>query len=176
MLHNNETIIDDLLGSIPEVPDLVKMQKAEDDAAAARRPKWDSKQVDIDELMRTTVGEGEIEFAKLSRGPLMSKESSTDEVSRIAADALRRMAGGNDDFRKTEDLEPDEQDDDQEIEIPADDQVKADVAFLKSKLAEGGSLWQYTGEVLKSDYARGQALRLALAHLCEQMPSLLDAA
>jgi hypothetical protein len=152
------------------------MEKAEQDAALLRRPKWDSEAVDIDELMRTTVGEGEISFSKLTKGPITSREVSQDEINKIAADALRRMNGEGDDFRKTDDIEPAEEDDDQEIVIPPDDQVKADIAFLKAKLAEGVSLWEYTSDVLESDYARGIALRRALAFLCDQRPELLDAA
>ena len=34
MLHNTETLIADLLGSIPTVPNIATMEKAEDDAAS----------------------------------------------------------------------------------------------------------------------------------------------
>jgi hypothetical protein len=177
MQHNVQTLIDDLENSIPEVPNIEKMEAAEAELAKAARPKWEDDELfDIDRALAGAVGEVvPVPFSKLSRGPLMSQETSTDEVARIAAAALRRMAGGNDDdFRKTDDVEPDEEDDEQEI--PPDDQVKADVAFLKSKLAEGVSLWQYTSDVLESDYARGAQLRRALAFLCDQRPELLDAA
>jgi hypothetical protein len=173
-MHSPETLIDDLLGSIPEVPNIEKMEAAEAELAKAARPKWEDDELfDIDRALAGAVGEVvPIPFSKLSRGPLMSQETSTDEVARIAAAALRRMAGGNDDdFRKTDDVEPDEQDDEQKI--PPDE---ADLAFLKSKLAEGVSLWQYTSDVLESDYSRGIALKRALAYLCDQMPALYDAA
>ncbi|MFZ3332624.1 MAG: hypothetical protein WA197_18450 [Candidatus Acidiferrales bacterium] len=165
MLHNTETLIADLLGSIPTEPNIAAMEKAEQDAAEARRPKWDSEQVDIDELMAKTVGEGEIDFSKLSRGPLTSKETSTEEISRVCADVLRRMNGQTDDFRKVDDSEPDEDDPEQEPEIPADEDVRKNVAYLRGKAGDDvDQAYEIANAELHQNEQRGRALLKAIAY------------
>jgi hypothetical protein len=161
--HSPETLIDDLLGSIPEVPNIAAMEKAEQDAALVRRPKWDSEPIDIDELLRTTVGEGEIAFEKLSKGAVSSRESSADEVGRIAADALRRMNGEGDDFRKTDDIEPDEADENDEPPAAPPADLHADISYLKAEAAKGTDLWEMTNRMLHTDLPRARELQKALA-------------
>jgi hypothetical protein len=173
MFHNVETIIDDLENSILEPTILADdgtvhalMEKHARKMQEIARPKWEADEMfDIDKALQGAVGEVvPVDFSKLTKGPIMSMEVSQAEINKIASDALRRMAGGNDDdFRKTDDVEPDEEDENEEI--PADEAVKADIAFLKSKQAEGVDLYEYTNGMLHTDLPRARELKKAIAHM-----------
>jgi hypothetical protein len=166
--HNIETMIAEMEASIRPDMTLEQQEAAEEALAKAARPKWTNENLFDVEKAIAAGPVGEVVPIDLRRVPL---DPLTARITKVVEEELRRAAHRNDD-REDEETNPDEQ---EPPEIPASDQVQADVALLKAKLAEGEKLWAYTSGVLKTDFARGKELRKALAHLCDERPALLDA-
>lgn len=173
MLHNVETLIEDLESSIPVAPNVVKMEAAEEFAKLAARPKWDAGEMfDIDEAMQTTVGEGEIPFSKLSRAPLMSQETSVDEVARVAADVLRRLNSGDDILKRDNDIEPPEENPEAEpVEPPNDKQLQQDMMHLRAAHARGEDVYEIKNALVDTDYPPAVRYGLAISALGSEIPA-----
>lgn len=166
MFHNVDTIIADLESSIAVVPDSAAMEKHEAELAKAARPPWtEDEPFDVEDIIAKGMS-GEVlpvPFERLSKTAMASRETSVEEISKVCADVLRRLSTG-DSLKVDSDDEPPEDNprDDEPVEQEPD---AADVAFLKSKQAEGVDVWDYTNELLHSDLPRARQLQKAIAHM-----------
>ena len=139
------------------------MEKHEAELAKSARPPWtEDEPFDVEDIIAKGMS-GEvlpIPFERLSKTAMCSRETSTEEISRVCADVLRRMNGENDDFRKTEDIEPDEED----VEQEPDAEVKKDIAFLRAQCGnDTDAAYELVNAELHKNYSRGRALGKALA-------------
>lgn len=170
MEHSPETLMQDLLDSIAPPASVAQTEAAERAMAKAARPAWTSDEpFDVESIIAAgQAGEVlSVPFSQLSKTAISSREASTDEVARIASDALRRLSAGDDILKNDSDVEPpeDNPEDDEPVEQEPGEEVRKDIAFLRAQCgSDVDKAYELVNAELRRNYERGKALHKALAY------------
>jgi hypothetical protein len=152
-----ETIQQELEESSTRELSYADLQKR-DAVTKGLRPRWNS-ETPKDYSVASTTPDIDAALYKAVNAPA-DPDVATAE---IVADVMKRLAGDGD-FRKTDEREPEEADEDDEpVERPAE--LEGDIAFLRAERKKGVDLYEFTHAEWVRDEQRGKQLKLALAYL-----------